>query len=185
MKDKIFFSAAVLVTLSFGNVCAQELVDARRLKAKKIADEICDMRSERAASLIKADKVVTPALFKEVCGAVKKRAMALSKENKVKIRHAAIKNRNPDHAATVEERELHRLFDTDRSVDEVWGKVDIDGLVYGRYVKPIFVEPACLACHGEKGSRPEFIKKKYPEDRAYGFNAGDLRGIIEVMVPLQ
>lgn len=44
------------------------------------------------------------------------------------------------------------------------------------------VGAACLACHGEKNTRPEFVKEKFPEDRAHGFNAGDLRGLYSVFV---
>jgi len=183
MKAANIFLAFALMLSSAGTSTAQEPVDARRMKAKKIADELIDMRSKRAASLISSDKVVTPELFKEVCGVVKKRAMALAGGNNVRIRHAAIKNRNPDHAATDEERKLHSLFDADRTATHVWDDVEIEGKAYGRYVRPIFVEPACLACHGEKDSRPEFIQKKYPGDRAFGFKVGDLRGIIEVMTP--
>ncbi|MBE9536481.1 MAG: hypothetical protein IMF07_04810, partial [Proteobacteria bacterium] len=89
MKVLNILLLALLMSICASPLAAQELVDARQLKAKKIADEIIDMRSERAALLIHADKAVTPKLFKEVCGAVKKRAMALARENKVKIRHAA------------------------------------------------------------------------------------------------
>jgi hypothetical protein len=45
------------------------------------------------------------------------------------------------------------------------------------------VQPSCLACHGPKDERPAFVKKDYPEDRAYGFEDGDLRGIYAVFVP--
>jgi hypothetical protein len=47
----------------------------------------------------------------------------------------------------------------------------------------ITVQPSCLACHGPKDERPAFVKKDYPEDRAYGFEDGDLRGIYAVFVP--
>jgi len=183
MKGANILLIVFVMAISAGQVYGQGPVDAKRQMAKEIADEISDMRSERAASLIQSDKTVTPELFKEVCGAVKKRAMALARENNVRIRHAAIKNRNPEHAATDEERRLHSLFEAGSTVDGIWDEVEIEGKGYGRYVRPIFVEPACLACHGERDSRPGFIQKKYPEDRAYGFKAGDLRGIIEVMVP--
>lgn len=46
------------------------------------------------------------------------------------------------------------------------------------YVEPIFVQPMCLQCHGEKLS-PEVaarINELYPQDHAVGFRAGDLRG---------
>lgn len=185
MKGINIFLVTVLIAVSSARVYAQAPVDEKKQLAKKIADEISDMRSERAASLIQSDKAVTPQLFKEVCGAVKKRAMKLAMENKLRIRHAAIKNRNPKHAATDEERQFHRLFDTDAKVEEVWDEIEIEGKAYSRYIRPIFVEPACLACHGEKDSRPQFIQKKYPGDRAFGFKTGDLRGIIEVMVPTE
>jgi hypothetical protein len=34
-----------------------------------------------------------------------------------------------------------------------------------------------------KGARPEFIKEKYPQDLAYNFKAGDLRGMYSVFIP--
>ncbi len=47
------------------------------------------------------------------------------------------------------------------------------------YVEPILVQPLCLGCHG--GSlAPDVaarIRELYPEDRAVGFAAGDLRGV--------
>jgi hypothetical protein len=45
------------------------------------------------------------------------------------------------------------------------------------------VQPSCLACYGPKDERPAFVKKDYPEDRAYSFEDGDLRGIYAVLVP--
>ena len=51
------------------------------------------------------------------------------------------------------------------------------------HARRITVQPSCLACHGPKDERPAFVKKDYPEDRAYGFEDGDLRGIYAVFVP--
>jgi hypothetical protein len=31
--------------------------------------------------------------------------------------------------------------------------------------------------------RPEFIKQHYPLDRAFGFRAGELRGLYSVFIP--
>jgi hypothetical protein len=52
-----------------------------------------------------------------------------------------------------------------------------------RYFRRITVEPACLACHGKREARPEFVKKNYPQDKAFGFAAGDLRGVYSVFIP--
>jgi len=47
------------------------------------------------------------------------------------------------------------------------------------YVEPIVLQPLCLACHGESLA-PDVaakIMEAYPEDKATGFEVGDLRGV--------
>lgn len=176
---------SLVISISAGKAVAEKMTDADRIKAKTIAVEIIQMRNELAASLIQSDMTITPDIFKNVCGAVKKRAMELAKKENVRIRHAAIKNRNPAHAATEEETEFHQAFLEHPDMEDIRNETELDGKRYKRYIRPIYVEQACLACHGEKEKRPDFIKKKYPDDKAFGFEAGDLRGIIEVMVPVE
>lgn len=50
------------------------------------------------------------------------------------------------------------------------------------YVEPIYVQPQCLACHGESlaPSVAAQLRALYPEDRATGFAAGDFRGVFWV-----
>lgn len=57
-----------------------------------------------------------------------------------------------------------------------------------RYMRPILLQPPCTACHGAAddlapGVRA-LIAARYPDDRAVGYAAGDLRGAISVRVPL-
>ena len=57
---------------------------------------------------------------------------------------------------------------------------DEKGMVH--YFKPILLQPLCLNCHGneELDISPAvlaMLKKEYPEDKATGFAAGDLRGM--------
>jgi hypothetical protein len=40
-----------------------------------------------------------------------------------------------------------------------------------------------MACHGTKLSRPAFIKENYPNDKAFDFKSGDLRGMYAVFLP--
>jgi hypothetical protein len=55
-----------------------------------------------------------------------------------------------------------------------------------RYMKPIMVGEMCLNCHGSqlKPSIDEALQLHYPDDRAVGYKAGDLRGAVSVKVPL-
>lgn len=55
-----------------------------------------------------------------------------------------------------------------------------------RYMKAIAVEDACLLCHGAILS-PALVRRldaEYPEDRARGYQPGDLRGAFTIRVPL-
>jgi hypothetical protein len=53
------------------------------------------------------------------------------------------------------------------------------------YAEPILVAPLCLTCHGESLSPgvADRIRALYPEDRATGYQAGDLRGAFWVEYP--
>lgn len=56
-----------------------------------------------------------------------------------------------------------------------------------RYYEPLQVGPVCLQCHGpaselDPGVR-RVLESRYPDDRATGYGAGDLRGVIRVTVP--
>ena len=53
------------------------------------------------------------------------------------------------------------------------------------YVEPIVLQPLCLTCHGDNLA-PEVaarIRDLYPDDRATGFQVGDLRGVFWVDFP--
>jgi hypothetical protein len=54
------------------------------------------------------------------------------------------------------------------------------------YLEPIRIVGPCLACHGGALAPPVAarIQARYPEDRATGFAAGDLRGLYWVEVDL-
>lgn len=165
------------------NIWADEVLEERKASAITAADEIINMRSSLAQAFIKPDMEITEETFKNVCGAVGKRVKEISEKEGFKIRHAAIKNRNPNFAASPDEVNILETFDKNRGKREVWDMLEMEGKRYNRYMRPIFVEAACTACHGPKDKRPQFIVEKYPNDKAFDFNVGDLRGMIEVMFP--
>jgi len=52
------------------------------------------------------------------------------------------------------------------------------------FVKPIYMLPPCLRCHGENIS-PQLsreIAKHYPQDQAYDFKRGEFRGLTWVII---
>lgn len=162
---------------------ARDEIGTKKTGAVSAAEEIIQMRSTLAQNFIKPDMEITEETFKNVCGAVAKRVKEIMEKDGYKIRHASAKYRNPVNAASPEEIKILGIFDRNRDMKGQWDIVESDGKKFQRYMKPIFVEDACLACHGSKDKRPQFIVDKYPEDKAYDFKTGDLRGMVEVMFP--
>jgi hypothetical protein len=55
-------------------------------------------------------------------------------------------------------------------------------------MKPIYVETACLQCHGKKDQIrieiKQFLSRRYPHDNAFGYKEGELRGGISIVIPI-
>ena len=56
------------------------------------------------------------------------------------------------------------------------------GAVTAQLIRPLAVQPLCLSCHGGPDTIPveiaEILAERYPDDRATGYAAGDLRGVV-------
>ncbi|MDH4100098.1 MAG: DUF3365 domain-containing protein [Nitrospirota bacterium] len=155
-------------------------LDAKKRKMTGDAMEVIIMRSTLAKNFVGAQKEISESMVQSVCTAVSTESETIMKRDKVKIRYAAIKYRDPKNTATAEEEALLAKFDKDRKLKYQWDEVTIEGKAHLRYSRPIFIEKACLACHGAKDKLPPAISKLYPEDKAYDFEVGDLRGMVQI-----
>jgi hypothetical protein len=109
-------------------------------------------------------------------------AKALSVDG-VRMGRSSHRLRNPDNAAPDWVSPIMQTYLDDptsrqpRAVelaDNRWG-----------YAEPIMTQPICLNCHGSKLA-PDIaaqVSELYPEDRATGFEAGDLRGVFWLEFP--
>ncbi|GEM_PF-970349 len=95
--------------------------------------------------------------------------------------------------------ETNRPDATDRDVLEKWAHIagdsrEIEPVIVPRhenevrYYRPIFIQEACLKCHGPTesmdGTLRRFLARTYPEDQALGYEVGDLRGAFRVEIEL-
>lgn len=66
--------------------------------------------------------------------------------------------------------------------------VEEAGKAYFRFMKPIGTRPMCLSCHGSREQIPPAVQAKlnsdYPNDKAVGYKAGDLRGAVSIKQPM-
>ena len=90
--------------------------------------------------------------------------------------------RNPSNMADQYEMVAIRWFREHPKEKELLRRIITDDKVsYLHYSAPIYIEPYCLNCHGEKEDAPESIQLNY--DKAFGYKEGDLRGLVSIKVP--
>nr|VFJ57772.1 MAG: Protein of unknown function (DUF3365) [Candidatus Kentron sp. FW]VFJ67357.1 MAG: Protein of unknown function (DUF3365) [Candidatus Kentron sp. FW] len=108
------------------------------------------------------------------------------------IGRTSLKTRNPKNAPDEWEKDVLQRFEARKAAGEdpktmehsVF--VEKDGVPMFRYMKAIPTADACLLCHG-KVLLPEVAAKLdelYPEDKARGFDLGDIRGAFSFMQPV-
>lgn len=107
-------------------------------------------------------------------------AARMSAQTGAAVSRTALRVRNPDNApdtaaAAVLEQFRARVAAAEPAPVEYVGSTARGGM---RYLRAIVLEPLCSACHGTVLA-PEVVAAvatRYPEDRATGFEPGELRG---------
>ena len=113
---------------------------------------------------------------------------AVSLEQGLELSRVSFKNRNPANAPEVWQTEVLESFENRQAAGEdpaglTWSDVaEIYGKQQFRFMQAIPTGALCLQCHGENIS-PEVqaeLARLYPEDKAIGYSAGDIRGAFVV-----
>lgn len=109
----------------------------------------------------------------------------ISEEHSIEIGRTALKVRNTENAP--DDWEIAGLERFAKQIAEGADHhklehheitVTTEGQRLFRYMKPIMMQEMCLACHGPNMAQElkSEIAKSYPDDKAIGFNIGELRG---------
>ena len=109
------------------------------------------------------------------------------------IKRTSLKVRNEGNLATSWEKDIlnrfekrKKLGDSIKSIDYKEVYVDNNNKSFFRYMKAIPTGKVCLTCHGST-INPNLrtkINELYPEDKAYDYKIGDIRGAFIVQIPL-
>jgi hypothetical protein len=180
----ILFLASPLVAFAFD-------LEAEAAKSRALTETL----QQSLQAELKAALKDGPAQAIEVCH--KKApaiAAALSQQHGLRIGRTSLKLRNPNNAPDDWERQvLERFAERHRQGEapqrlEHYEIVESHGKKEFRYMKAIVIPQGapCLLCHGRAidAAVEAKLKALYPEDRARGFQEGDLRGAFTVRKPL-
>lgn len=117
----------------------------------------------------------------------------VSSDQGMQLGRVSLKYRNPANAPNAWQRVVLEDFEQQKKVGKdvttlTWSEtVNVDGEREFRFMKAIPTGGVCLSCHGTMIS-PEVsqaLAGAYPQDRATGFNEGDIRGAFVVTRTLQ
>ena len=186
MKRLMLF-VGLLSMLMGMSVGQQAQGDARLQRARAAADALFARLLERLNTEYQqggAERGV------QVCAEVAQSlTRQIGREQGVQIRRVSLKNRNPRNAPDAWERQVLQRWERELKAGKEIGEVaewrtERGRRVY-RYMRPIKVAmPLCLECHGTQ-IKPEvrrLIRERYPNDKATGYQLGDLRGAFSVKI---
>ncbi len=144
---------------------------------KNVGDSITKVAFEHLSTKLKS--VIDTGGFARAVDFCSVEALPLTKQvadkYNVKIQRIATKYRNPFNMARDNDLAVIEGFANNKA------PVVIESENAYTYYKPIGTMAVCLNCHGKAGETLnelayQTIIAKYPEDKAIGFNEGDLRG---------
>lgn len=97
------------------------------------------------------------------------------------ISRSSLKLRNPSNAADGWIENVMQDFEKRKAAGELAKDIAHTEVRDGKFylVKAIPTKPGCVACHGENVAEDVKVKlaELYPNDKATGFKAGDIRGV--------
>lgn len=175
------FRGAAVVLLSANLSLAH--ADPRVAEARTIVKEFA---SALQGELKTAMQTGGPVKAVEVCHSrAPAIAAELSEKHGWEVGRTSLKRRNVYNTPDAWEVEQMRQFESRKAAGEAVAQLEVattvasDGRQAYRYMKAIPTQEICLACHGADSVGPEVaakIQEYYPDDRARGFAAGDIRG---------
>ncbi|MDB9761811.1 DUF3365 domain-containing protein [Alphaproteobacteria bacterium] len=117
----------------------------------------------------------------------------VSLDKGVILKRTSLKVRNAANIASSWEKEILNKFEKRKVLGESIGSIDYQEVyldnnnkLFFRYMKAMPTGEVCLTCHGSNIKEPlqTRINELYPEDKAYGFKIGDIRGSFVIQIPL-
>jgi hypothetical protein len=150
------------------------------------------MGSRLMSTLVEELREGGPVQAVRVCSEVAPTIAREQSAEDLAIRRVSLRVRNPADAPDAHERAVLEAWNAKQAAgnlpEESAELETVDGRTRLRYMRPIKVMTPCLTCHGSPAEMPdellELIHDRYPDDRAVGYESGDLRGAFSVTIEL-
>jgi hypothetical protein len=194
IKALITFAASVAMAGTMSTSAMAEdaaQADALATQARGI---VAKFAGKLKGELVTAMKAGGPVKAIEVCKVVAPAIAGDVSTDGWTVKRTSLKLRNAKAAPDAWEKQTLEKFEAEKAKGADVTKlerseiVDAGGVRTFRYMKAIpTAEKPCLACHGGSIAGPVKAKlaELYPQDKATGFKAGDIRGAFTLSKPLK
>ena len=188
--------ALLLLVIGFGlfftaqSFAQNEAAKAEKMKAVQEAKKITmAFGGALKKELITAMKAGGPSNALDVCNTqAMPITMQASTDHNAIVSRVSLKNRNPNNVPNEWQKKVLEEFDARSAKGEsiksmAFSKiVEENGKKSLHFMKALPTEGACLLCHGKNISKNVQAKlnKLYPDDKAVGYELGQVRGAIVV-----
>lgn len=180
---------AVLVAGCASGPSAEQQASMAEDSRKVAGDLIKQLGGELKKSLEANGPEASISVCKEKAPSI---AASLSKSSGFDVKRVSSKNRNPKGVPDAWEAEAQSALEKRLASGEkpetldTWQVVKTSSGKEFRYAKALVTQPLCLTCHGENvadGIKAR-LAAEYPNDKATGYSAGMVRGIVSIRRPL-
>jgi hypothetical protein len=191
-KSNIILSTITAVAIGFVAVPASANMDKNTAESRAVIKQFFGKLKGELVAAIKSGGAphavsVCNSKAPEIAG-------DMSKAKGWSIGRTSLKLRNPANRPDAWEKKVLEDFEARKAKGEKpMGMefaeiVDDGGKKQFRYMSAIpTAEKPCLACHGAKipAAVEEALKADYPNDKARGYKAGDIRGAFTISIPVK
>ena len=183
---KILFAYIIIGVLSISQVLAadtEQLTQKSREAIKALGGEL---KSTLQASMKASGSVDSVAMCQLQAPLI---ANKISQSNGMAVARTSLKYRNQKNKPDAWEESVLEMFEQRKAKGEAVKTIEYseltehNGKKVFRYMKAIPTGEVCLKCHGNNVPQPVVskINSLYPDDKATGFNKGDIRGAFSVI----
>ena len=189
---KFVVAVSIGLLISSGAGAAEIDTDARIAESRTVVKTfLAELKGRLVTALKEGGPTHAIPVCKEQAPVI---AEKFSTEKGWRVARTSLKLRNPGNAPDVWEKKVLESFEIRKMSGEDPEKMEYaevvqqgDAQVF-RYMKAIpAAEVPCLMCHGDAIAEPLAAKldEFYPEDKARGYRAGDIRGAFTITQPIK
>ena len=192
LQSKLFIGIGIVLSVALVGVVYTDTLRARTAFEAEVRTDAVNLQNMMAATrkvYIQQFKASGLPVTDETIGFLPAHAMsriaddfANRTDTGITFNNVSDRPRNPRNKADSVEIEAMDYFRNNPEQNErIVNFTNSKGELSYHFSAPIWVEPACLTCHGERSQAPAAVRDRY--ENSWGYKLGELRGILSIKLP--